>query len=136
MSELTAERDTKRRSGDLLSLKAAAAKKYYAGALCARDASGRATPGATATTILGVGRVVESVDNSEGLDDAVEVPIEKGIFRFANSAGADEITAADIGTNCYIVDDQTVAKTDGTGTRSVAGKVHDVDSLGVWVDLR
>jgi hypothetical protein len=31
------------------------------------------------------------------------------------------------------VDDQTVAKTDGTGARSVAGKVFDVDSGGVWV---
>ncbi|MFB0515162.1 MAG: hypothetical protein ACETWG_00985, partial [Candidatus Neomarinimicrobiota bacterium] len=33
----------------------------------------------------------------------------------------------------YIVDDQTVAKTDGTGTRSPAGFIEDVDSNGVWV---
>jgi len=89
-----------------------------------------------ATTLRGVGRVKETVDNSAGADDAATVDIERGIFRYANSSGADEITAADIGNDCYIVDDQTVAKTDGTSTRSVAGKVHDIDALGVWVDFR
>lgn len=136
MAALTQERDTKRRTGSLISLNAAAAKKYFAGALVARDANGRATPGAVATTLLGIGRVAETIDNSAGADDAVTVPIERGIFRFANSASADLIATADIGNDCYIVDDQTVAKTDGTSTRSVAGKVHDVDALGVWIDLR
>lgn len=136
MAALTTERDTIRRSGDNLSLKAAATKKYFAGALVARDANGRATPGAVATTIRGVGRCRETVDNSAGADDAVDVPIEKGIFRWGNSASTDEITAADIGSDCYIVDDQTVAKTNGTSTRSVAGKIHDVDDIGVWVDMR
>jgi len=136
MAVLTEDRNTPRRSGDNLTLSAAGAKKFFAGALCARDANGRATPGAVATTLLGVGRVRQFVDNSAGADDAVSVDIERGIFRFANSAAADEITAADIGGDCYIVDDQTVAKTDGTATRSVAGKVHDVDAQGVWVDFR
>lgn len=136
MAALAAERDTIRRTGDSLSLKAAASKKYFAGALVARDANGRATPGATATTLRGVGRCAETVDNSAGLDDAKEVRVEKGVFRFANSADADAITTANIGSDCYIVDDQTVAKTDGTGTRSVAGKIFDVDAIGVWVDLR
>ena len=34
----------------------------------------------------------------------------------------------------YIVDDETVAKTDGTATRSAAGKVVGLDSDGVWVE--
>ena len=133
---LSAERDTPRRSGYLLTLKAAAAQKYYVGALLARDANGRATPGAVATTLRGVGRCAETVDNSTGADAALDVNIERGIFRWENSAAADQITAADIGGDCYIVDDETVAKTDGGATRSVAGKIHDVDALGVWVDLR
>ena len=62
--------------------------------------------------------------------------ILKGVFPFKNSAAADEITNAEIGSDCYIVDDETVAKTDGTGTRSVAGKVFLVDDYGVWVDFR
>ena len=61
--------------------------------------------------------------------------MKRGNFCLANSAGADEITAADIGKVCYIVDNQTVAKTDGTATRSPAGIVDDVDDAGVWVNI-
>ena len=136
MPALTQERNTVKRSGDILTLGSAAAVVHYAGALAARNASGNATPGAVATTLHGVGRVRETVDNSTGGADDVTVDIEKGIFRFDNSAAGDEITRADIGNDCFIVDDQTVAKTDGTGTRSVAAKIHDVDNQGVWIDLR
>lgn len=135
MPALTEERDTPRRSGDLVTRGVAAAKKLFAGALAALDANGYATPGATATTLKGLGRVRETVDNSAGANGDLTVDVEKGIFRFANE-GTDAVTAADIGSDCYIVDDQTVAKTDGAASRSVAGKVHDVDALGVWVDLR
>ena len=41
-----------------------------------------------------------------------------------------------MGSDCYIVDDQTVAKTNGGATRCVAGKVWDVDAEGVWVEFR
>ena len=135
MTALVGDRNTVERSGDSFVLNAAAGKKYFAGALVARDANGRATPGAVATTLQGAGRCEEYVDNSAGADDAVTVRIRKGIFQFANSAAADLITAADIGNDCYIVDDQTVAKTDGGGTRSAAGTVYDVDALGVWVTI-
>ena len=37
---------------------------------------------------------------------------------------------------CFIVDDQTVAKTSTADTRSVAGVVRDVDGGGVGRDLR
>jgi hypothetical protein len=136
MTALLGDRGTVERSGDTLVLNAAATKKYFAGALIARDANGRATPGAVATTLRGVGRCEDFVDNSFGANDAVTVRIRKGIFRYANSAAADQVTAADIGKSCYIMDDQTVAKTDGGGTRSVAGNVFDVDAQGVWVDFR
>ncbi len=136
MVALSAPRNTLERSGSDLVLKAAAGKVYYPGALVCVDANGRATPGAVATTLRGVGRVEELVDNGAGANDALSVKIKKGIFRYANSASGDLIAAADIGVNCYVVDDQTVAKTNGTNTRSVAGKIHDVDAIGVWVDLR
>ncbi len=130
---LTQDRDTASRSGDAVSMGVAAAKKIFAGALTARDANGYATPGATATTLLGAGRAAELADNTGGANGAISVLVEKGVFKFANSAAGDQITIADIGNDCYIVDDQTVAKTNGTGTRSVAGKVFDVESDGVWV---
>ena len=129
---LTADRNTPRRSGDSTSLGIAADKKIYVGALVARDASGYATPGATATDILGVGRAAETVDNTGGAAAALQVPIDKGIFRYANSA-TDPVTIADIGNDCYIVDDLTVSHTDTN--QSVAGKVFDVDANGVWVQF-
>ncbi|CAN5129881.1 hypothetical protein BH10PSE8_BH10PSE8_01010 [soil metagenome] len=133
MTALAADRTTPSRKGEYLDLPAAAAKKFYAGALGALDAAGRATPGANATTLKGLGRVEAYVDNSAGAAGDVKVRIRMGCFRWANSASGDLITAADIGANAYIVDDQTVAKTDGGTTRSIAGKIVDVDAQGVWV---
>jgi hypothetical protein len=130
---LSADRNTPRRTGDVISLPAAAAKLFYAGAIVARDAAGNATPGATAADILGMGRCKAQVDNSAGLAGAVRVEIEKGIFHFKNSV-ADPVVVADIGANCYIVDDETVSHTDNN--QSVAGIVFDVDANGVWVDFR
>lgn len=136
MAALTQGRQTPRRNGDVISLPVAAAKICYGGALACRDASGNATPGATATTLKALGAFRETVDNGLGAAGAVRADIEKGIFRFGNSASTDLIAAADIGNDSYIVDDQTVAKTNGSSTRSVAGKIFDVDAQGVWVDLR
>jgi hypothetical protein len=131
---LSADRNTPQREGDKLVLGVATLKKIYAGSLVMRNASGYATPGAVATSCLGVGRAAEQVDNSAGLDAAKTVEIERGIFRFANSAAL-AITIADIGKECYVEDDQTVSRTDNGGTRSVAGRIADVDSSGVWVEF-
>ncbi len=135
MSALTADRDTKERNGSKLSLPVAASVTCYAGGLAARDGNGRATPGAAATTLRGVGRFAETVANGSTAG-TVNVEIDKGIFRFGNSSSSDAISTANIGADCYIVDDQTVALTNGSSTRSVAGKIHDVDAIGVWVDMR
>lgn len=129
---LTSDRNTVARSGDSISAPVAAAKKIYAGALVALDASGNATPGAVATTLKSAGRAPAQVDNSTGLAGDQKTTIEKGVFKYGNYA-TDAITRADIGNDCYIVDDEQVARTSGGATRSVAGKVFDVDTDGVWV---
>lgn len=135
MTALTKDRNTPKREGGVFNLAMAAGVKIFAGSIVMLNATGFATPGATATGQICAGRAAEQVDNSAGVDGDQSLDVEPGVFKFANSAAADEITAAEIGDNCYIVDDQTVAKTDGTGTRSVAGKVVDVDSDGVWVRM-
>lgn len=134
MTALTADRNTSRRDGDRFSYPVAASVTCYAGAIATLDASGNATPGATATTLTAVGIFREQVTNGTTAA-AVNVEIEPGIFRFGNSASTDAITKAEIGDSCYIVDDQTVAKTNGSTSRSVAGKIVDVDSVGVWVKI-
>lgn len=132
---LSKDRDTKEKGNTVYDAPVAAAKKIYAGALVALDASGDATPGATATTLKGFGRAEEFADNSAGAAGDIKVRVKRGVFLFANSSAGDQITRADIGGNCYIVDDQTVAKTNGANTRSVAGRIDDVDASGVWVDF-
>lgn len=132
---LTADRDTHERSGDFVQLGVATNVVIFAGSIVARNASGFATPGAVSTTLRCIGRAAEYVSNDPGANNARRVLVEKGIFKFANLAG-DPITIADIGNDCFIANDQTVARTNGTSTRSVAGRVFAVDSDGVWVDMR
>jgi hypothetical protein len=59
--------------------------------------------------------------------------VEQGIFRFNNSSAGDAIAVTERGKVCYVVDDNTVAKTDSGGTRPLAGLVIDIDSSGVFV---
>jgi len=133
MAALSADRNTVTRSGDTSEPGVKAGVKIFAGALVAVTAAGLAVPMSTATNLVGLGRAEEYADNTGGADGAKRIKVGRGIYRFDNSAAADAITAADIGKDCYGVDDQTVAKTDGGGTRSRAGKIHDVDAAGVWV---
>jgi hypothetical protein len=133
MAALTQDRLTDRRAGDtLFRHPVAAGVKIFAGALVVMNASGFVEPGTTATGKIGLGRAEEAVDNTAGSAGAVLVNYRRGTFRFANAAG-DAVTLASVGTDCFVVDDQTVAATDGGGTRSVAGTVLDVDDAGVWV---
>lgn len=133
MAALTSDRNTITRRGDARETPVAANVRIYAGALLMRDADGNLKPGATETGAVGVGRVEEAVNNTGGAAGAERVKWRVGAFLYANSAGADEIDATHIGTACYIVDDQTVAATDGTGTRSKAGIVEDIEGGSVWV---
>lgn len=134
MTALSADRATPERDGKCFSFPVKAGKKIFTGALVVL-ATGYAEPGATALNLLAVGRAEEPVDNSGGADGDVNVEVRAGCFRYANSAGADLIAETDIGASAYIVDDQTVAKTDGGGTRSKAGTIIDVDPQGVWIGL-
>jgi hypothetical protein len=110
----------------------AAGSVFYRGALvCFDTADAGIKPGETSTTLVALGRC----ENYRDANEDAQVHARCGIFHFANSAGGDEIVAADIGASCYVVDDQTVAKTDGTGTRSVAGKVYKIDATGVYVGI-
>lgn len=133
MTALTADRNTPRASGDLREGLVAASQLIYAGAIVCRNASGHLVEGVTGLNLTGVGRAEERVDNSTGAAGAKTLRYSTGVFRYANSTSTDEITVADIGKACFVVDDQTVAKTNGSSTRSKAGVVDNVDAQGVWV---
>lgn len=131
MTALTADRNTPARDGETFEPPVLAATKIHGGSLVVLDSSGWAKPGVTATGLVALGRAEKYADNSAGANGDITVKVRSGVFRWANSAGGDEITKAEIGDNAYIVDDQTVAKT-ATG-KSVAGRIVDVDAQGVWV---
>ena len=135
MAALSADRNTPIRTAEDFEFPVAAATLIYAGSLVCINASSLATKGAVATTLKAVGIATERADNSAGLASAIRVKVRRGCFRFANSSAGDLIALADVGADCYIVDDQTVAKTNGGATRSIAGKIRDVDADGVWVQI-
>ncbi|WP_375227507.1 hypothetical protein [Roseobacter sp. S98] len=133
MPPLSKGRTTPRVEGDLREGAAAATAVIFTGALLMRNAAGFITNGQTAVGLVGAGVALKDVSNATGADGDETVYFRTGTFVFANSAAADEITAADIGALAYAVDDQTVARTDGTATRSPAGTIEGVDARGVWV---
>jgi hypothetical protein len=127
------ERSTVKRAGDYGVIALAAAMKIFQGTIVCRNATGFGAKGITATTLVSVGVAQSTVDNTLGADGAVNLTYGCGLFKFANQAG-DLVTAAMVGADCFIVDDQTVAATSGGATRSIAGKIESLDADGgVWV---
>jgi hypothetical protein len=127
---LSANRDTPARDGDLLDFPVNAGATIHRGGLTCLNASGNAVPGSTATTLRAVGRAETST-----ADNPARVRIRRGVFRFNNSSAGDAITNANYGSQCFIVDDEQVALTNGGSTRSVAGIIRGVDATGVWVEF-
>jgi len=144
MTALTAARDTKRRGCGPVLLQQeplAGVDIIYRGGMVGRPSDGYLVAAQAGTRIVGV--AMETLDNSAGgagtLADGTEarVKIERGTFRFGNSASTLAVTVADIGELAYAVDDQTVARSSGatSAVYPVAGRIVDVDSLGVWVEI-
>lgn len=130
---LSADRNTPVKDGELIPVPVAASAVIYAGAIIVANATGYGAPGSTATTLTYLGRAEESVDNSAGADGDKTVTVRRGkAFLFGNS-GTDPVTQASLGKTCYIEDDETVAATDGTSTRSAAGIVLGIENGQVWV---
>lgn len=130
---LAADRNTNMKDGELIPVPVATNVKIFAGALVAANATGYATPGAVSAALTYLGRAEEYMDNTGGADGAKTVLVRRAkAFKWKNS-GADAVTQASLGKTCYIVDDETVAKTSANGTRSPAGIVVGVDADGIWV---
>lgn len=132
---LTTDRNTPRRDGLQFNDPVAGATRIFAGSIVCLNAAGNAVPGALSASLKVRGVAQEFVDNRDGAIGDQRIETRRGVFAFANSAAADEITRADIGATAYIVDDQTVAKTSATNTRSVAGVIQDLDDAGVWIKI-
>lgn len=100
----------------------------YQGGIATLDLStGKCEPGHAETDLFVIGTFAEYKDASAA--DAlvnVDLGMEMEIEWFDNSAG-NPLAAADVGSLCYVEDDQTVTKSP-TGA-SVAGRVWGIDSV-------
>lgn len=117
-------------------LPVAAAVKVRPGYMVGIDTSGNAREARATASDRVLGMTTMGADNTDGSAGAVKVRVDSyEMPRCDNSAGADAISAADIGFDCYVVDGKTVAKTSAGGTRPRAGKILDVTDDGVYVDF-
>ena len=129
MSALTKNRNTFRLEGDIRSDPVAAGIRIFAGAIICLDASGNAVPGKTAIGLNPRGVCEARINNIDGEAGEVSVKSRVGTFRFLNHS-SDLVGRGHIGRLAYIVDDQTVAASDGGSTRSSLGIVQNVTASG------
>ena len=134
MAALAQDRNTPEIQGHLFRFPVAAGVTIYAGAIVVLNTSGFAEPGSAATGKVCVGRA-EARAVGGAADGEAFVTVRRGVFAYGNAGGGDAIGHANINAPCYLVDDQTVALTNGTGTRSFCGTVMDVTDRGVWVRI-
>ena len=93
---------------------------------------GRSGGGFNTDKVVGV--ALFGVDTTNGANSAVRCEVESDfVIPMLNSGGSDAITLANVGDPIYLVDDNTVALTDGGGTRPRAGLCNNVTERGVWL---
>mgnify|MGYP000234545692 CR=1 FL=1 len=129
MVALSADRNTALKQGDLRSGLVGAATKIFKGSIVMRNAAGYLIKGATATGSFGVGIAQSLADNTLGANGALSVNWRPGVAYLANLV-ADPCLVTDIGAKCWIVDDQTVAKTNGTATITSGVATCNTDTTG------
>ncbi|RQS55717.1 MULTISPECIES: hypothetical protein [Burkholderia] len=133
MSATTQDRNTPYIDGEIVGVPVKANTVIRAGVIVCASAAGLAVEGSTAADLTYLGRADQYVDNSTGADGAKTVQVRRlKAFKWEN-LGTDAVTQAQLGKVCYVADNQTVAATDGAGTRSKAGIVVGIDADGVWV---
>jgi len=132
MTALSGDRNTRRAKHGIRSFLVKGNLLIYEGAIVAIGTDGYARPGRASTTDIVVGRARARADNVGGADGAIRVDVESDeICFYANSASGDAIAVTDVGKDFYVVDDQTVAKTDNSGARVRGGKIDSVTTDGV-----
>ncbi len=116
----------------------AASVTIWDGALVSLDTLGHARPARATSSdrVIGIAtRRVPSQGSAGAPTAGGGVDVDPGQMPLLkNSASTDAITVLDLNCDCYVVDDETVARTSNGGARPRAGRVMHVDSTGVYVD--
>lgn len=131
MSALTAARNTKAYApGTLRSYPMDALAVIYEGGIVALDSTGYAVPGSASTTQLAVGIAMES-KTAGAVDGDTSITVNTGVFSIAVDSA---FAATNVGSLCYILNDQTVTMT--SAAHSIAGVVAALDgTTGAWVSI-
>ena len=129
MAALTGPRNTTKIDDPVIprtmALPVAAATTIYAGSIVCCNAAGFAVPMTVSTTLRPYGRAKNTIVNAGGAG-ALTIEIDRGAFPYNMGTAGDALTIADRGNLVYGIDDNTVGKTNGTATRSLAGLLLDV----------
>lgn len=130
---------TEIRCGTLMPVPLAALALVLQGTFAVADVNGYAIPSADVGGVdqncLGIWD--HSAENTGAAGDVVACVRRKQQFLLCNSS-TDPVTQVDFGSPVYIEDNQTIAKTDGTGTRSLGGRFMGFDVQNpefVWVEI-
>jgi predicted RecA/RadA family phage recombinase len=133
MSRLTANYESKRQDGIIVSVPVKASTTIYKEGMLVDKGTGFAEPGTDGSGYILIGVAMEGCDNSAGADGAKTVRVWKtGVFEYTKASAAQ----TDLGTAVYVHDDQTVG---ASSTNSVlagyVAKYVDSTHVGVRIDL-
>lgn len=133
MAALTADRATDTRRGELASYPVKASTTIYAGSIvCVLNSSGHAQPGSDTANLVFVGIAREKADNSAGAAGDVSVEVDCAPGMIVELAASGLAQADGDGTQVYVADDQTVAKSGGSNSIKV-GLLREFKSATIAV---
>lgn len=150
MSALTAQRRIEGNLGEFtinLDMPIATNVVLWKGGYAAANAGGYLVPAAATSGFRMAGFIAGQTNRDrydttsagpDGLlaDGVKNARIQLGIFPFFNS-GTDPVTQADVLNDVYMVDDQTISRTDGGAGASIAGQLLRIDAspARVWLAI-
>lgn len=127
------DRNTPYRSSELNPFPVAANTEIFGGHIIAINTNGYAVPATATAGQITLGVSDGWVNNTTGSDGDTTVLVRRGkAFLMVNST-SDPVTQTQVGKDCYVENSVTVAKTDSSNTRPLAGKVIGIEDSGVWV---
>lgn len=132
MSNTTTNRATSRKPVFTIDLPVAAATKILGGTIVDANALGFAVAGPTGIRSWGIAS--DLADNSSGAAGDIVVNVRLAfaieVRLLANDTGS-PLTKADVGRQCFVLDNQTVTGSSATGDPGPF--VYEVTAAGVWV---
>jgi hypothetical protein len=131
MTAITEQRDTRERHVTYTNLwdhLAASSHTFIKGGMVAINATGLLVMASSTAGEIPCGRCEENVVTGAG--NTRKVKFKSGVFKWANE-GTAPVVQATVGRDCFVQDNATVRVSDDTS--SVAGKVVELDTDGVWV---